>query len=390
MSRDDADVARIKGALDDARGLAEALGLLDGPRGKTWQVQPHGVIVLCPWHNERSPSCSISTARDGGVRVKCFGCDTSGDALSLVAVCNGLDLRREFRDVLDLAARVAGVSPPETREAPFRATERPVRVLTRHATVAPQEAPEDGSVDAVASALADLCPVTRDAAAWRYLAGRGLARSVAAGWYALPADPGARERLRCAIVERVGPEAWASCGLSAEGGVGWSWAWTGPRVVIPWRAPNGTVESLQGRLVGPERDGARKYVFPRGRRPRWPFGVEALDEAGEDTALAIVEGAIDGVSFNLLARRAGADVIALAVPGVSAWDARWLRLFSRRPCVVAFDADRAGAAAVAEASARLAAVARRDERRRPMVTVRCPAGGAKDWNEALSAQTEVA
>ena len=62
------DTAHIRAALDDARGLAEALGLLDGRRGRDWQSQPGGVLVLCPWHDERSPSCSITLGPDGTVR----------------------------------------------------------------------------------------------------------------------------------------------------------------------------------------------------------------------------------------------------------------------------------------------------------------------------------
>ena len=94
------------------------------------------------------------------------------------------------------------------------------------------------------------------------------------------------------------------------------------------------------------------------------------------------------MSFDLLARSHGADAVALAVPGVSAWDARWLRLFARRPCIVGLDADRAGDAAVGEMRSRLASVARRDGNRRPMVSVQRPRVG-KDWNDALASQEGV-
>ena len=87
--------------------------------------------------------------------------------------------------------------------------------------------------------------------------------------------------------------------------------------------------------------------------------------------------------------RVHVDVFALALPGVSAWDARWLRLFARRRCIVALDGDKAGERAVADVFARLAAVARRDDARRPLVTVRTPSRG-KDWNDALCAATEAA
>lgn len=391
MHNDHADADRIKAALDDARGLCDALGLLDGRRGKDWHPQAGGAIVLCPWHDERSPSCSVSRGRDGTVRVKCFGCGATGDALSLVAVRHNRDLAGDFREVLDIAAALAGVALPERLDRPAGYAP-PVRAIARRTEAAPVEAPEDGSVDAVAYALADLAPVTRDRAALGYLAGRGLGGSVARGWYALPGDETARTRLRDAIVERVGAEAWASSGLSSIEGPReglWSYAWHGPRVVIPWRAPNGTVEALQGRLMGAESKSVRKYVFPRGRRPRWPFGVEGIADLGADTAVAVVEGAVDAVSFNLLAGAAGADAYAVAVPGVSAWDARWLRLFARRPCIVGLDADKAGDAAMGEMRARLASVARRDANRRPMVTVKRPRSG-KDWNDALTARAPAA
>ncbi len=389
MDHPDAD--RIKAALDDARGLCDALGLLEGKRGKDWHPQAGGAIVLCPWHDERSPSCSVSRGRDGTVRVKCFGCGATGDALTLVAARHRLDLAGDFVEVLDLGAVLAGVALPERLDRPVGYVP-PVRAIVRRADAAPVEAPEDGSVDAVANALADLAPITRDRAALDYLRARGLYRSVAMGWYSLPGDETARTRLRDEVVARVGAEAWASSGLSSIEGPRsglWSYAWTGPRVVIPWRAPNGTVEALQGRLRGAESEGVRKYVFPRGRRPRWPYGAEGLDLAGADTAVAVVEGAIDAVSFDLLARLHGADAVALAVPGVSAWDARWLRLFARRPCIVGLDADRAGDAAVGEMRSRLASVARRDGNRRPMVSVQRPRVG-KDWNDALAAREVVA
>lgn len=387
MHNDHADADRIKAALDDARGLCDALGLLDGRRGRDWHPQAGGAIVLCPWHDERSPSCSVSRGANGTVRVKCFGCGATGDALSLVAVRHNRDLAHDFVEVLDIAAALAGVALPERIDRPAGYVP-PVRAIVRRIDVAPAEAPEDGSVDAVASALADAAPVTRDRAAMEYLRARGLGASpVARGWYALPGDEDARTRLRDAIVERVGVEAWASSGLSSIEGPReglWSYAWHGPRVVIPWRAPNGTVEALQGRLMGAESKGVRKYVFPRGRRPRWPFGVEGVADLDADAALAVVEGAVDAVSFNLLADAAGADAYAVAVPGVSAWDARWLRLFARRPCIVGLDADRAGEAAMGEMRARLASVARRDANRRPLVSVKRPRCG-KDWNDALTA-----
>jgi DNA primase len=378
----DRDTARIREALDDPHGLCDALGLLVGD----WKRQAGGVMILCPFdHDEKTPSCSVKRTRDG-VLAHCFGCRQSADGLGLVAAAYRLNIRSDYAEVLDLSADIAGVSRPDRIE-PYVAP--PVRPMVRREVAVPAAAPEDGSVDAVAYALSEIAPSTRDAVTMDYLRSRGLARSIAQGWYALPAETATRDHIVAEVIERVGADAWVSAGMCDEKNTArWSYAWTGPRVLIPWRAPNGAVEAIQGRYIGDVPPKVSKYVFPRGRRPRWPFGAESLDDVGADTAIAIVEGAIDAVSFNLLARAASADVVALAVAGVDAWDARWLRLFARRPCVVAFDRDKAGSDASAEAYARLASVARRDERG-PMVTVKRPSTG-KDWNDVLRAKMEVA
>lgn len=382
MSREDAD--RIKAALDDPHGLCDALGLLGGRHGHDWHRQASGVMIRCPFgHDEKTPSCSVVRASDGSIQARCFGCGETGDAFTIVAVTQSLDLTRDFGAVLDIAADLAGVSRPD------RSGYRPpssAAIVRRPAPVR-HDAPEDGIIDRIAEVLARVAPVTRMPEAMAYLRERGLSRSPAEGWYAVP-DGKARADVVSAILEAVGYDAWMASGLSAIEGrrIGqWSYAWTGPRLVIPWRAPNGTVETLQGRFLGDAPEDVRKYVFPRERRPRWPFGCDAFAEnAGPDTAVAVVEGAVDGVSFDLLARHHGADALALAIPGVSVWDDRWLRLFARRPCIIGLDDDAAGERPVADLTARLSAVARR-ENRLPMVERRKPATG-KDWNVALMAQ----
>lgn len=372
------DAERIRAALDDPHGLCDALGLLVGG----WKRQAAGVMILCPFdHDEKTASCSVKRVRDG-VLAYCFGCRASTDGLGLVAAANHLDIRRDYARVLDLSADIAGVPRPDRLDG---YVSPPARPMVRRAVEIPAEVPDDGSVDAVAMALADLAPTTRSAVAMEYLRARGLDCAVARGWYVLPADGASRRSLLDAIVERVGIDAWVSAGFCDEQDHSrWSYSWTGPRLLIPWRAPNGTVEVVQGRYMGDLPPRVSKYVFPRGRRPHWPFGADALEDVGADTAMALVEGAIDGVSFNLLARSAKADVVALALPGVHAWDARWLRLFARRPCVVAFDRDDAGEDAIGNAFARLASVARKGERG-PMVSVKRPAVG-KDWNDVLRAR----
>lgn len=379
------DAERILAALDDAHGLCDALGLLEGGHGRGWYRSARGVTVRCPWHDEKSPSCLVSNPHGGfPIMAHCFGCNANGDAFTLIATVHNIDLRGAgFFDVLDIAADLAGVARRERRDASRPA---PVRAIVRRPFVEVVRAPDDGTINRIAAVLSHVAPVTGSVAAMGYLRARGLDEAEARGWYALPDGP-ARDAVVAAVLEEVGYDAWIASGLATLDGphVGrWAWSWRGSRLVIPWRAPNGTVETLQGRHMGPHGDDVKRYVFPAGHAPRWPFGAESVETMGPDTALAVVEGAIDAASFTVLAAQHGVDARAVGLPGVSSWDARWLRLFARRPAVVALDADKGGDRHVSTWVERLLLVARRGA-----VSVRRPVGG-KDWNDVLTSKRRAA
>ncbi len=67
--------AELKTALGDVRNFLDALGLL---RGATKQAG--GFLIRCPWHLEKTPSCSVQV-KQGSIVAHCFGCGASGDAL---------------------------------------------------------------------------------------------------------------------------------------------------------------------------------------------------------------------------------------------------------------------------------------------------------------------
>ena len=74
----------------------------------------------------RGPALEVFYNRDLRHR---FDFET-GDALSLVAVCHHRDLAGDFREVLDLAATIAGVALPERLERPAGYVP-PVRAIVR-------------------------------------------------------------------------------------------------------------------------------------------------------------------------------------------------------------------------------------------------------------------
>jgi hypothetical protein len=96
----------IKRALADPTRVLESLGILG--EGKQRQRQASGWLILCPVHQEKSPSCSVQLRGDS-ILWKCHGCQASGDVLDLVAAVRGLNMSRDFPQVLIGAARLAGL-----------------------------------------------------------------------------------------------------------------------------------------------------------------------------------------------------------------------------------------------------------------------------------------
>lgn len=128
----------IKRALTDPTRVLEALGILG--EGRERQRQAAGWIIRCPVHADKSPSCSVQLRGDA-ILWRCHACGASGDVLSLVAVVRGLNMSRDFPQVLAESARLAGlwtivaelegrgpVVPPMAIPEPQPAQEEPERV----------------------------------------------------------------------------------------------------------------------------------------------------------------------------------------------------------------------------------------------------------------------
>lgn len=92
----------VRRALTDPVALCERLGLK--PRR-----QSRGALICCPEHGERNPSCGVTPGPDGTLRVRCFACQWTGDALTLIACVRGLDLLTDFAAVLAEGAELGGL-----------------------------------------------------------------------------------------------------------------------------------------------------------------------------------------------------------------------------------------------------------------------------------------
>lgn len=102
---------------DSVERVKEAVDIVEvvGERTELRRVgQRH--TGLCPFHDERTPSFSVS--QDLGL-YHCFGCGESGDTIRFVQQTEGLD----FRQAVELLADRYGVELRKEREDP-RAEER--------------------------------------------------------------------------------------------------------------------------------------------------------------------------------------------------------------------------------------------------------------------------
>jgi len=121
-----AEVEAVKDALDRI-GAVELCGALNLSTGSKRTDGGRGVMVRCPWHDDRTPSCHVD-GRRGAILAKCHSCGEGGDVLALVAAAYRLDIERDFREVLEHGARLGGIDlervkagehiPPPARPAP--------------------------------------------------------------------------------------------------------------------------------------------------------------------------------------------------------------------------------------------------------------------------------
>ena len=281
------DPSAIKVTLSDPERVLGLLGLLDGAKR-----QAHGFMVCCPWHSERTPSCSVKLASDGTIAAHCFGCGAGGDVLSLVAAARGLDARRDFPRVVELAADLAGGSldgyrPPVRRAMPALRLPPPV--------------------ESVGALWAAAKPVTDDADLARQLLGRCLD----------PAIIEDRDLARCLPSSGTLPK-WARSGSQ-------TWRDSDHRLLFPLWNAEGSLCSVHARLVESGQTERAKGMFPASHSAGGLFladsfalllirsGVPKWWRQREPPSVIITEGAPD---FLTVATHYGCSEYAPAVLGI--------------------------------------------------------------------------
>jgi DNA primase len=279
--------------------------------GRTWKG-------LCPFHQEKTPSFTVSPERQ---TYHCFGCGAGGDVFRFVQETEKVSFAEALRLLADragirLLARRAGSSSEPLYEILEEAAEFYRRALLDPAT---------GKQARAVLAGRGIEDGTRD----RF--GMGHAP---AGWDALTSRLGPRHG-QAALVR-------AGLAVEREGGRGMYDRFR-DRLLVPLRLPTGRVVGFGGRSVSGEEP---KYLnspeSPVYRKSAFVFGLpEARERLRASGEAVLVEGYFDVMALS----QAGVeDAVAAAGTAITSEQAAVLSRYVSRVCL-ALDGDRAGNAA---------------------------------------------
>jgi DNA primase len=280
---------------------------------------------LCPFHNEKTPSFSVSPMKQF---YYCFGCGAGGDVFNFVMEMEKI----EFLDAVRAVAEKCGIAIPRARErTPAERRENQVR-----------SALVDLHRDAAAFFVQQLNSTPEGRAAKAYLLDRGL-DSEAVARFGIGFAPSGGEALLRAMKPKVPEKALEASGLFSRDQNGRLFDRFRRRVIFPIANESGKIVAFGGRALG---DDLPKYL----NSPETPIYTKSnvlyhLDRAKEalrqrDFAV-LVEGYMDAIA---VARAGVSNVVASCGTSLTEPQVKLLGRFTRR-VVVNYDPDTAGQAA---------------------------------------------
>jgi len=276
----------VKNLLTDARALCGALGWMGGAKrnGAT------GLLICCPNHGETNASCGVTVRGDGTLWAKCHACQWSGDALSMIALADGLDVQSDFREVLIRGAEIAGSMALADE---IRAGHERTNTAPRPVVPVPVRMPEakyltQGEIDEVWNASVSC---SSDDAASRLLSSRAI-------------DPSIVDALGLMRVIPRGLELpdWASIEFERDGVTERAaWNQTGHRLIGKVYDCDGVARSVRSWQI--DRVGKLKRLPARGKRGTGVVlanaaGVDLLSWSGSPEIIIITEGEPDWLTWS--------------------------------------------------------------------------------------------
>lgn len=275
-------------------------------------------VGLCPFHNEKSPSFSVSPAKQF---YHCFGCGVHGNAIGFLMAYASLGYVDAVKDL----ASQAGMQVPESRPPTPQEAARKEREPDLNAVME----------KAMAFYRAELKKSPR---AVEYLKGRGLTGEIAAR-YRIGYAPDGWQGLTEPFPEYE-DKTLVECGLVIAGDEGKRYDRFRDRVMFPILNARGAVIGFGGRILD---QGEPKYLnspetplFEKGRELYGlPQARDAIRQAGR---VLVVEGYMDVVA--LAQYDVGYAVATLGTATTPVHVSKLLRLTDE--LVFCFDGDAAG------------------------------------------------
>lgn len=308
--------------LDEVRARNDIVDVVS--RYTSLNKRGSNYVGLCPFHNEKTPSFSVSKDRQF---FHCFGCGVGGDIITFVMKIENMD----FKDAVVYLANLAGLKPPEEDEGANLARRRRESIYELN-TLAARYFHANLHSEAGKEALS-------------YLNNRGLSVATQTRFglgFALNSWDGL---IKAAAEKGFTKNELIDAGLAVTGKNGSIYDRFRNRVMFPIIDKNGAVIGFGGRVMD---DSKPKYLnSPEGSVFNKRKNLFALNLAKKTTADAIIlaEGYMDVIALH----QAGFDS-AVASLGTSLTEEQ-VKLISnyKKEVVIAYDSDGAGMAATERA-----------------------------------------
>ncbi|TSA49030.1 MAG: DNA primase [Nitrosomonadales bacterium] len=277
-------------------------------------------IACCPFHNEKSPSFTVSPTKQF---YHCFGCGAHGTAVGFLMEYQGVD----FVEAIEMLAKRVGLTVPQEQRGEPRQKEQAL-----------------GAQAVLGVALAYYrAELKKSERAIAYLKKRGLSGQIAARFQMGYAPPG-WQNLEAAFPDYASAEALATAGLVVNGEQGRRYDRFRDRIMFPIHDQRGQVIGFGGRVLGGEGDEAGpKYLnspeTPLFQKGHELYGLFQARKAIRDSHRAVVvEGYMDVVAL----AQNGVEY-AVATLGTATTPAHIVKLMRQTDNIVfCFDGDAAG------------------------------------------------
>ena len=304
--------------IDELLARTDIVELIDSrvrlkKAGKNYQA-------CCPFHNEKSPSFSVSPEKQF---YHCFGCGAHGNAIGFLMEYDGLN----FPDAIEDLAGQLGLSVPREENG-------------SHSTSPPPAVSADQYLLMEQASRFFQGQLRQAPAAIDYLKGRGLSGEIVKK-YGIGYAPAGWDGLRQLLVRnRELEQQLITLGMLIQKDNGGSYDRFRDRIMFPIRDRRGRIIGFGGRVLG---DGTPKYlnspetpIFHKGKEL---FGLYEVKEAQRNpTRILIVEGYMDVVAL----AQYGIDY-AVASLGTATTSDHMQLLFRTAPEIICcYDGDKAG------------------------------------------------